>query len=150
MRRFAHRFFWKTDSQRFEPFLPFFTLLNLAIGVLFAFGVLIPPVVGLQLFTALPQILPGGLSATAWGIGLIVTFIGHCLEMYWRARGIGPMVAMTGFILWLYALTVYVSQASVLGILAIALPQLFFWAWYYVSAKDYRRQYNSEEIEGVS
>jgi hypothetical protein len=140
MKTFFHRFIWKDKDERFVPFLVFFTLQNLMIGILFCFGFWIPGISELKLWTVLTQFLPPPFSALVWGVGLVVVFIGHCLEMYFRGEGFGPPTAMLGFILWCYALGVYLSELAVLGIIGVVFPQLFFWSWYYFEAKAYRRE----------
>ena len=149
-RNLKHRFFWKTDHKRFEPFLPFFTILNLIIGLLFAFGSFIPRIAELKLFVVLTAFLPAPFNASIWGIALVLVFIGHCLEMYYRGKGIGPNIAMVGFILWCYALGIYLSDFTILGIIGIVVPQLFFWGWYFIESKRYGRELRKGEVEVVS
>lgn len=144
--KFIRRFFWKTDHKRFQAFLPFFALLNLVIGLLFLFGSMIPNIASLKLFTALTVILPPPFSGALWGFALIVVFIGHCLEMYYRGKNIGPAVGMTGFLLWCYALYIYLAEGAIMALAGIVSPQLFFWGWYYIQSKMYHRELENLEI----
>lgn len=149
IKTFIHRFFWKTETEKFNPFLPFLSIINLIIGLIFLFGANISAVNSLILFTVLGNILPVAAAASIWGGILVLVFILHCLEMYFRAKGFGPYAAMGGFIIWLYAAVIYVGQFAVMGIFAIAAIQLFFWGWYYVSAKVYKRDVEGFKIEMV-
>lgn len=128
------------------PFLPFFAILNFIIGLLFLFGSHIPGIAELQLFSVLTLVLPSPFTGALWGAGLIVVFVGHCLEMYFRGKNIGPTVGMTGFLLWCYALYIYLSEFSLMGLVAIVGPQLFFWGWYYIESKNYHRQLEHMEV----
>lgn len=147
MTNILRAFIWKDVDQRFVPFLIFFTVQNLVIGLMFAFGMYIPGITELPLFTLLDKFLPAGISAIAWGIGLVVVFIGHCLAMTFRGRGWGPITAMTGFLLWCYALYLYSSIFYLMGIVAICAPNLFFWIWYYFEAKNYKRELRIVDAE---
>ena len=149
MRLFLHRFFWKTPDKRFTPFLPFFTTLNLIIGITFVIGAKMPNVGSMVLFQLLNDLLPASHGSAIWGSILIATFIGHCIAMYYRRARIGAPVAMLGFMAWIYAFTIYVIQQAPLGILAISFPQLFFWGWYFIIIKRYRKELDEDMIQSI-
>lgn len=149
MKVFIHRFFWKTPDKRFTPFLPFFTTLNFIIGITFIVGAKMPHMESMVLFQLLDDLLPASHGSAIWGSILILTFIGHCIAMYYRKSRIGAPVAMLGFMAWLYAFTIYVIQQAPLGILAVSMPQLFFWGWYFIIIKRYRKELEAYLIETI-
>ena len=144
------RLFFKTNAVRFNPFLPFFTFQNLVIGIFFTLGSYITKINSLVLFEGLDALLPAVLAANIWGGLLVLVFIGHCVGLYYRSEIICSIVAMTGFVLWLYAFWVYLFSLSILALLAIAIPQLYFWGWYFVKFRRYHKDLDAGLIPKIN
>lgn len=70
---------------------------------------------------------------------LLVVF-GHTLGMIFRGKGIRPVVAMIGFMLWVYASITYIVVGSPISILLVAFWPLAFWIWYYCDAIYYNKE----------
>jgi hypothetical protein len=144
-----HRFVFKTEDEKFNVFLWFFVIQNLAIGILFILAPFLPSISALILFSQIDKLVPIGIAAGAWGGFLVTAFFGHLAEMYWRARGIGPWVAMATFIMWFFAMVSYVMAGQIMGVIGICIPQLFFWGWYYISARKYKWEVDNHLVELV-
>lgn len=149
MKKYLRRLYMKTETEKFNPFLHVFIIKSFAIGIMFtAFGAT-DPIHGTILFELTSDYLPD-YAGNLWGISLILVTIGHVCEMLFRGRWFGAVTAMLGFVAWLYAAIIYVMNDNYFALIAITGTSIFFYAWYYVSAKEYRQQLRNGTIQKIS
>lgn len=150
MKTFWHRFFHKPSGELIHPMATFFVFLNGLYGLLFIFGELLPSVPALKPYYILNTFVPGIHIAPFWGALLILVFIGHCFATYYKEKPIGTIVAMFGFSLWAYAFIAYTGAYVLLGFVSPAIMFLYFWAWYYIAAGNFKKQIDAGEIEIIN
>lgn len=147
MRKLLRRLIWKTPKERFTFFLQVGVLHTFMMGLAFSAFSWVDAIGGLQLFEFTEKYLPA-IPGSFWGTLLVLAVLGHVAEMYWRGHGVGAVTAMVGFMCWLYALLAYLLVAPV-SILLVTFWPLCFWAWYYFSALEYRRELDTGLIDPV-
>lgn len=136
---------WKRITYRtpeeFHNFLMHpFLLITAAYGVGLTFFAHSEPVRQTILFklTITSAFVPD-IFTSIWGIAALVvtvlTFVGIIVRNRWLGKG----VAMGGFMLWLYAFITYALAGFWLQVFIAAVPNLLFWAWFYMSIADFHR-----------
>lgn len=147
LRTFALRFTHRSNVELYSPFKLFFVFQNLLIGMLFMFNQIYPT--GVLVFDALNETIMHPWGATVWGGILVLCFIGHCFQTYFRGVTIGPYVGMAAWMMWLLATLSFVRDGLLFAILGTASPQLFFWAWYYFRTKHYKREFDADSVPHI-
>ena len=79
----------------------------------------------------------GSWSLSAWGVcAMIVTVWNTYIIIARKPNSAG---AMLGFMLWLYAVLIYLSGDFYFQILVAAVPNLIFWGWWYIRLRRFFR-----------
>lgn len=131
-----------TSSARGEVFNPLiypFLFSTLAYGV--GFAIVLPLTGGIGdtgLFTALVSL--GHVFPLIWGILALVTIIGGATFLLFNIPPFGKISGLIGFMLWAFAGMCYVLTGAWLSLCAIAIPNMVFWFWQYLSLSLYRRE----------
>ena len=92
----------------------------------------------------------GATAVNVWGLVGLATMIFHTAGMLIRGRlGLAMLAAAAfgGFYVWLWAAVIYFSGGFFFQLLAAAVPNLLFWAWY---AWQWRRRYRNIDRPEVS
>lgn len=83
-----------------------------------------------------------------WGVGAAVAVILAVILLVGRKWPfLGQYASMFGFLVWLFASWVYILNGFWLVLLTVALPNAFFWLYYYVAVKWYERRKNAGLID---
>lgn len=149
MKKYLRRLYMKTDTEPFNPFLHLYVLKSLAFGIFFCFLNDTDTIQGINLYRLTTDYLPDYFG-NLWGLLLLVTVVGHILEMLFRGKGIGSWVGILGSMLWLYAAFIYASTHQWFSFTAFVAINLFFWPWYYFSSVSYTRALRKGEISPIS
>ena len=131
--------YWKrvSESARGEAFNPLiwpFLLSTLVYGV----GALVSTGAGSSLLAAMASLHP--LAHILWGtvalltIGCGITFLLFNLPPYGKISGI------VGFMLWVFGAWCYVFTSSWVPLFAVAVPNMWFWIWQYLSLSVFRQE----------
>jgi hypothetical protein len=148
IQRYLNRLIWKTPTKRFTFFLQIGIIYTIMFGLAFTVFAGTKIVADLQLFEFTSEYLPT-MPGNLWGAMLLLVVVGHVCEMMWRGKGIGSITAMVGFMLWFYAMMVYISIGAYASILLVCFWPLCYWVWYYASAITYKKQLDKGLIRPV-
>lgn len=77
---------------------------------------------------------------TLWGLVASLAGAAAVTIIARRSGWWGELAALLGFSVWLFAFFVYLLQGFWLVLLTVALPNLYFWTWWYFRVKWYERQ----------
>lgn len=92
-----------------------------------------------SLFTAMTNLHPW--LPLFWGLAaLTACVLASILILGRKWPWMGEYAAMFGFLVWLFAGFVYLLNGYWLVLLTVAIPNTFFWCFYYVRVKWYERQ----------
>lgn len=75
-----------------------------------------------------------------WGIGAVLAGGSAISMMLLRKPFLGGTAAMLGFLVWLFAGILYISNGYILVFLTVSVPNMYFWVFYYFRLKWYIRQ----------
>ena len=131
-----------TSSARGEVFNPLiwpFLLATFAYGLGFA---VVMPLTGVapdsSLFSAMSEI--GTAFPVIWGSIAIATIIGGLTFLMFNIPPFGKVSGLIGFMLWLFAALCYIISGAWLPLLAVAVPNMIFWIWQYLSLTKFRAE----------
>ena len=131
-----------TSSARGEVFNPLiypFLFSTLVFGIGFA---IVQPIFGTlganSLYTAL--IVFGSFVPVVWGIIALITIVGGATFLLFNIPPFGKVSGLIGFMLWAFAGMSYFLTGAWLSLLAIAVPNMVFWIWQYLSLSLFRRE----------
>lgn len=134
MNKYVRRLVYFTDDgdEKLSPLIYLFLFMTVVYSVAFMF---FPPGESNTLYTVLHHF---GADKFWAGTGLTVLVLNN-ITFIWRIPPLSKFVAMLGFLMWLYAVIVtFAYGAAVVG-LAVAVPNLLFWVWYYFKTVEYER-----------
>lgn len=75
-----------------------------------------------------------------WGVVAIATVIMGATFLLFNIPPAGTYSGLLGFMVWLFVAILYVQGGDWLVLLAIALPNAFFWIWQFLSLSRFRRE----------
>lgn len=131
-----------TSSARGEVFNPLlwpFLLSTLTYGVGFAFGL---GSADSSLHMSLAGVWP--LLPIVWGVAALAVIVGGITFLLFNLPPYGKLSGLVGFMLWLCGAIAYGLSGSWLLLLAVAVPNMWFWIWQYLSLSVFRGQ---EELD---
>ena len=82
-------------------------------------------------------------AANIWGSFAILSCLTMVIAFQIRSKRAATAGTMIGFMVWLYALVMYIIGGFFFGVLVAALPNMLFWGWLYFVARE---QYRDEKI----
>lgn len=130
-----------THSARGEVFNPLlwpFLISTLSYGV--GFIILASTKMGgtSSLYVAMDSIIPG--AALVWGTACIATIVFGLYFLLFNVPPLGKFSGLMGFSIWAFAGVCYLLTGNVIVFFAVALPNLWFWFWQYLSLSVFRQQ----------
>jgi hypothetical protein len=75
-----------------------------------------------------------------WGIGAFLAGAFALFMVLYRKVAWGETAAMSGFLVWLFAIIVYAINGFYLVLFSVTIPNIFFWCVYYWRIAWYKRQ----------
>lgn len=130
-----------TSSERGETFNPLtypFLIATLAYGVGFSCFAWAAGVKASSLFTAMASI--GAFIPYVWGALCVVVIIVGLTFLLFNIPPAGKVSGLAGFMLWVFAAFCWALTGGYLLLFAVALPNMWFWIWQYLSLSLFRRE----------
>lgn len=146
MKRYRSRVSSSARGELFNPLIyPFlFSTLSYGIGFLFLAG---SDAVGLSsLHVAMYSIATW--FPILWGAIAILTIVGGLTFLLFNIPPFGKITGLIGFMLWLFAGVVYALTGGWLTLFSVAMPNMFFWIWQYLSLSLFRRE-DAEDVASM-
>lgn len=92
-----------------------------------------------SLWTALHALHPW--LPSLWGLGATLAALSAtALLIFRKQEWLGEFAALFGFMIWIFAATVYAINGFWLVLLTVTIPNGYFWGYYYSRLKWYERQ----------
>lgn len=113
-----------------------FLLMTLSYGIALVFFTHTGPVAGTVLYK-LTVAHFGSDVVSLWGASAIAITVINTIGMLVRKRWLGTWVSIAGFMLWTYAFVLYATGGFWLQVFYAAIPNMMFWAWYYMTIIKY-------------
>lgn len=135
-----------TSSQRGERFNPLtwpFLLATLAYGVGFTFF----SQTSSSLYVAMAALNP--LAPLVWGITALVTILIGFTFLLFNIPPAGKVSGLVGFMLWVFAAFCWGFGGGWLLIASIAIPNMWFWFWQYLSLSHFNRE-DKKDLQTMS
>ena len=66
-----------------------------------------------------------------WGFFALTSGLSALAMVLWRKASLGSIAAMSGFLVWSFALIMYALNGYLLVSVTVAAANLYFWAYYY-------------------
>lgn len=122
----------------FNPLIYPFLFATLVYGIGFAIAIPLGVVGDSSLLTAMTQIGPH--ISMLWGWTAIVTIFGGMTFLMFNIPPFGKVSGLVGFMLWGFAGMCYALTGAWLALFAVAIPNMFFWFWQYLSLSKFRAE----------
>lgn len=135
-----------TSSQRGEVFNPLiwpFLVTTFAYGLGFTFFFGLEGVKQSSLFIAMASIAPA--VPIIWGIVALITIIMGLTFLLFNIPPAGKVSGLIGFMLWVFAGFCWGLTGGWLLIFSLAVPNLWFWFWQYLSLSAFRHEESTDE-----
>lgn len=126
------------DGTKVHPLTHVFFYLMAIYGLGLGFFGFTDSVKIIALYVASQKVFGTGV-VSIWGILAILVMVVNTLVVAKKWTKYAPVAAMVGFCLWIYAVVVYATGAYWFQFLVVAIPNMFFWAWYYNKCKKVAR-----------
>lgn len=140
MKKYFSRLTSSARGEVYNPLLWPFLLTTLAYGVGFAW---VPGPGGSSMYQAMISIGPA--LPFIWGWFAIVTILIGLTFLLFNKPPYGKASGLMGFMLWVFAALCYGFAEAWLPFWAIAIPNMWFWIWQYLSLSLFRRQDKADE-----
>lgn len=139
MTNYIRRFIYVDDAERqkVNPLIYPFLFATLIYGLGFALLGDWTGVSTSSLFTAmwsLHNFLPA-----LWGIAAALAALLGVAVTAFRQVHLGEAASMFGFLVWFFAGLIYLLSGYWLVLMTVALPNTYFWLWFYLRLKWYAR-----------
>lgn len=129
-----------TRSARGEAFNPLiwpFFISTLAYGVGFLVFLPLTSVVGdSSLFRAMTAV--GEYIPVAWGAVAVLTILCGLTFLMFNIPPFGKVSGLVGFGIWVFASICYMFAGGWLPLFSVAIPNIIFWFWQYLSLSRFR------------
>jgi hypothetical protein len=140
MSKFTRQFTHITDSEKQNPLMYLFFLETLAWGLAFVAASGTSAVEATVLYSQ--NVATFGVTiGTIWGVVAVLVVLGSLIGIYLRKSWLGQTVSLGGFAVWMYAGFLYMLGGYWLHLLAVALPNILFWIWWFFIIQSYHRKY---------
>lgn len=87
----------------------------------------------------------GSFLPLVWGVIAILNIVGGVTFLLFNVPPFGKITGLVGFMLWLFAGFGYILAGGWLPLIAVVLPNMFFWIWQYLSLMRFRAEDVSDE-----
>lgn len=91
-----------------------------------------------SLYQSFYELSPG--APLLWGIAAIAAAVSAMILILYRVQPFGSVAAMFGFMVWLFAGIVYAEGGFWLPLITVAIPNAWFWTFYYLRYRWYVHQ----------
>ncbi len=132
--KYINRITSSARGEIFNPLLWPFLLSTFAYGIGFAStsgG-------GSSLFLAMHTINPS--APFIWGFIALLVIVGGLTFLLFNIPPFGKISGLVGFMLWSFAAACYIYTGSWLPLFSVAVPNMWFWIWQYLSLSQFRRE----------
>ena len=130
-----------TSSARGESFNPLtwpFFIATLAYGIGFTVFYGIDGTQKSSLFTAMVDIHQS--IPFIWGLVAIATIVVGFTFLLFNIPPAGKISGLVGFMVWVFASFCWGFNGAWLLLFAVAIPNMYFWIWQYISLSVFRRE----------
>jgi cellulose synthase/poly-beta-1,6-N-acetylglucosamine synthase-like glycosyltransferase len=134
MDKYISRITSSARGELFNPLLWPFLLSTFAYGVGFTFtngG-------GSSLYLAMAEF--GLAIPIVWGVVALMVIIGGLTFLLFNIPPFGKVSGLIGFMAWLFAAACFLYAGSWLPFFSVAVPNMWFWIWQYLSLSQFRRE----------
>lgn len=125
-------------GERYNFLIYPFLLSTLSYGIGFALFGSTKAVVKSSLHVAMTDMITW--LPAAWGTMCILVILLGAYLLLFDIPPIARANAMTGFILWCFGAWCYFWDGGYLPLAAVALPNIVFWAWQFISVSRFREE----------
>jgi hypothetical protein len=134
------------SSERNKPFNPLiwpFFISTFAYGVGFVVQHFFAVSGGSSLFAAMASIAPA--LPLIWGIVAIAVILMGFTFLMFNIPPIGRLSGLVGFMVWTFAAFCYLLTGGWLPLFSVAIPNMYFWFWQYLSLTAFRKEDASDK-----
>lgn len=139
MNEFIHNLVYRIDGKRVHPLSHIFFFITFVFGFCFLFMGDTTTISSLILYTESAKDF-GAWALSLWGVCAMLITVLNTLAIGLHSKFVTG-TAMLGFGLWAYALVVYLAGGFWFHVLVVAVPNIWFWAWYYIQVTFLKRKY---------
>lgn len=126
-------------GERFNPLIWPFLLSTFAYGIGFAFILPFTSDAGhSSLYNSMSDVGSG--IPNIWGAVAIFTIIGGLGFLMFNISPFGKVSGLLGFMVWLFAAWCYILTGEWLVLFSVAIPNMWFWLWQYLSLSVFTGQ----------
>jgi hypothetical protein len=75
-----------------------------------------------------------------WGSVCFITIVMGLTFLMFKIPPIGRLSGLLGFMIWVFAGLCWALTGGYITLFSIALPNMYFWMWQYISLSNFRRQ----------
>jgi hypothetical protein len=130
-----------TSSERNKPFNPLiwpFFISTFAYGFGFIVQNFTSASGGSSLYAAMTTI--HATIPLVWGVVCILVIIGGFTFLVYNIPPIGKFSGLLGFMVWVFAAFCYILTGGWLPLFSVAVPNMYFWFWQYLSLTAFRKE----------
>lgn len=88
-----------------------------------------------SLFIAMNSL--GHIVPIIWGLAAVCAMIGAISFLIWNQESLGKASGLLGAALWFFASGCYIATGDWLVLFSVALPNLIYWIWQYLSLSQF-------------
>ena len=136
-----------TSSARGETFNPLtypFLIATFSYGVGFLAFAWTDAVKASSLFTAMSTV--GHFIPHIWGLLCVLTIVVGVTFLLFNLPPAGKVSGLVGFMLWVFAAFSWGLTGGYLLLFTVALPNMWFWIWQYLSLSLFRREDEEDRL----
>jgi hypothetical protein len=140
--KYWHRLVYRSEGNK-VPFLIYpFLFMTAVPGIAYTFfgG---SQTVQASILYGLTAVQLGTVGVSVWGIACMAAVVIALVNILMRKKWAGRTAPVLGFMVWTYALIVYLTNGFYYQLLVFALPQVVFWVWHYLRVEDYWRNFDA-------
>ncbi len=144
--------YWKriTKSARGETFNPLIypsLIGTLVYGLGFTVFSWVDSIHASSLFIAMTSI--HAVIPVIWGGIAVATIVVGVIFLLWNKPPAGKLSGLMGFMLWVFAGFCWYLTGAGFVTLAVAVPNIWFWIWQYLSLAAFRREEIEDAANGI-
>lgn len=138
MRKYISRFTSSARGELFNPLTYPFLFSTLAYGIGFTAFLHTASTLDSSLYIALVGI--GASFPVIWGVAALTIIVSGVTFLLFNIPPIGKLSGLAGFVIWAFAGMCYLLTGAYLPLFAVAIPNMIFWFWQYLSLSKFRRE----------
>jgi hypothetical protein len=145
MNKYISRLTSSARGELFNPLIYPSLMMTLIYGIGFVFLRHTGGVAESSLFTAMTTI--GGFIPLAWGIACLLTIVVGIFFLLLNKPPAGRFSGIMGFAVWVFASFCWGLTGGWFLVLALGIPNMWFWIWQYLSLARFNREDADDEHE---